>query len=57
MAMLKDKNEQLTRTKLDQAERIAALEARESNGSLFDLKRDNAAKIGRIIADSISERR
>ena len=55
MALLRDKNEQLTRTNLDQAERIAALEAREENGSLFALKRDTAEDIARAIAANIGE--
>ena len=54
MALLKDKNEQLMRSNLDQAERIAALEAREGDGSLFDLKRDSADDIVTAIVSNVS---
>jgi hypothetical protein len=53
MALLKDKNEQLRRANLDLEERLAAVE--HSDGSLFDLKKDNGRDIGRIIAESIPE--
>lgn len=55
MALLKDKNEQLMRSNLDQAERIAALEAREGDGSLFDLARDDPADIARAIVGNVSQ--
>ena len=57
MALLKDRNEQLTRINLDQAERIAALEAREENGSLFDLARDRAEDIAKTIVATVGVRR
>ncbi len=53
MALLKDRNEQLSRANLDQAERIAALEADTNGGSLFDLKRDSADDIVQAIAGNI----
>jgi hypothetical protein len=54
MALLKDKNEQLMRTSLDQAERIASLEANADSGSLFDLKRDSADDIVVAIVSNVS---
>jgi hypothetical protein len=54
MALLKDRNEQLTRTNLDLAERVAALEASEDGGSLFDLARDRAEDIAKVIVASVS---
>ena len=53
MALLKDKNEQLTHANLDLAERLAAAEGRD--GSLFDLKKDSGRAIGRSIAETIPE--
>jgi hypothetical protein len=54
MALLKDRNEQLTRTNLDQAEEIAALKAREGDGSLFDLRNDSADDIAKTIVGNVS---
>lgn len=54
MALLKDKNEQLMRTSLDQAERIASLEANADSGSLFDLRRDSADDIVAAIVGNVS---
>ena len=53
MALLKDKNEQLTRTNLDLAERLTAAEHRD--GSLFDVKKDNGRDIGRVLAENMPE--
>jgi hypothetical protein len=53
MALLKDKNEQLQRTNLDLAERLASAEARDTAGSLFDLARDNVDDIARVIVSTV----
>lgn len=54
MALLKDKNERLERSKLDLEEKVAALETREGSGSLFDLQKDTPDDIARVIADAVT---
>ena len=49
MALLRDKKEQLERANLDLAEQVAALEAREGAGSLFDLALTSADEIAAVI--------
>jgi hypothetical protein len=53
MALLREKNETLTRANLDLAEKIAHLETRD--GSLFDLKLDNAEAIVDAIVGELSK--
>jgi len=57
MALLKDRNEQLTRTTLDQAERIASLERESGSGSLFDLHQSSAEEIATAIVGELGTRR
>ena len=54
MALLKDRNEQLTRTNLDLAERVATLEASEDGGSLFDLRQTPPDQIATVIVANVS---
>jgi len=56
MALLREKKEQLERANLDQAEEIAALKAREGDGSLFDLHQDTAEEIATSIVGELSKR-
>jgi hypothetical protein len=56
MALLKDRNEQLARTNLDQAERIASLERQSESGSLFDLYQSSAEEIATAIVGGLETR-
>ncbi len=49
LALPRDKKEQLERANLDLAEQVAALQARDGQGSLFDLHRSNADEIAATI--------
>ena len=57
LALLRDKKELLERANLDLAEQVAALQAREGQGSLFDLHRSNADEIATSIVGELATRK
>lgn len=55
MALLREKNEKLTRTNLDLAEKLAHLET--TDGSLFDLHQSTAEQIASVIVGELSKKK